>query len=147
MLDNFVGDNYNIFRKELILGGSMIILDDDKEVLIDGEPVDDFVKKAVSSSKSSSTTRRVVIKNGKVVEDTTTKNDNDFINNDGFGGLDDVKDIVMRSLGLAFGEDFVSGQEAEEKEIIVECEYCRSKYKSSEENCPNCGANNNELTV
>lgn len=110
----------------------MITFDENGEVIVNGKKVAELVNGKVSQSRASCVSRKVVIKNGKVVEDTTVENGE-------LPDFDEIHSHIIKRINGKFHK--------KQSEFVVECEYCCSKYKSSEESCPNCGANNDNLTV
>lgn len=117
----------------------MIRIEGDGEIIINGQKVSDMVKNITSSTKSSNVVRKVVVRNGEVIENTTVEN-GEIVDNEDFDDFQDFHSRIMNQINDHFEDE-------KQETTIVECEYCRSKFKSSEENCPNCGANNNQLTV
>jgi len=105
----------------------MIKINDDGEIIINGQKIDTGVDNV---THSSSTTRRVVIKNGKVIQ-------NDFENSDEQFDMEDFHNDFIDQMGPAF--------QHLKKSTKIKCEYCGSVYKSSKIECPNCGATKNTI--
>jgi len=103
----------------------VIIIDENGEIVINGKKISEL------SQQSNSTTinKTVVIKNGKVVQ-------NDFEEND-------MEEFDMEDFHNDFIEQMGPNFQHLKKVTKIKCCYCGSVYKSSNEECPNCGANNN----
>ena len=105
----------------------MIKIDEDGEIIINGEKISELNQQ----SKSTTIKKTVVIKNGKVIQnDFEEENDNGVV-------LEDFHNDFIDQMGPSFSHL--------KKSTKVKCDYCGSIYKSSNTDCPNCGANNNSI--
>lgn len=104
----------------------MIEINENGEVIINGENVTQIS----SNSRSNTISRTVVIRNGEVVQ-------NDFSNGEEAFDMEDFHNDFIDQMGPAF--------QHLKKSNKIKCNYCGSIYKSSKNECPNCGATNTDL--
>lgn len=105
----------------------MIRINDDGEIIINGQNINELTKQ---TNHATTINKTVVIKNGKVIQ-------NDFVDNDTNFDMEEFHNNFIEQMGPAFHHL--------KKSSKIKCDYCGSVYKSSKTECPNCGANNVSL--
>jgi len=120
----------------------MIEINENGEVIINGQKIT-----ATPSNPPSKTTRRtVVIKNGKVVKNDFSDGENNFDMEDFQNDFSDNEDnFDVEAFQNSFIDQMGPAFQHLKNLTKIKCDYCGSVYKSSKNQCPNCGATNNSI--
>ena len=101
----------------------MFKIDKDGEIFINGQKLNDIDKQTTTKI----TKKSIVIKNGKVIHNDYSEGNEDF-------NMEEFHNDFIEQLGPTF------------KHLKkIKCDYCSSVYKSSNCECPNCGATNKTI--